>query len=101
MMDLILLLGAESDVQGAFNRLENVQEGRGLLFLRSVEAALGLLRQHPEVGPHYEGAYRRLLLPRFPFGLFYELQPRRIVVIAIMDLRQSPQSIRSRLLGHP
>ena len=96
-MDIVFLLGAEADVQTAYNRFEEWQEGRGLFFLQSVEAAVSLLRRHPEAGPHYEGDYRRLLLPQLPFGLFYTLQPRRVLVVAVMDLRQSPRAIRRRL----
>ena len=29
----------------------------------------------------------------------YEVQPKRIVVGAIMDLRQDPETIRQKLLG--
>lgn len=99
MTDLILLLQADHDIQTAFNRYEEFQEGRGEVFLRHVDAALTLLRQHPEIAPVYEGRYRRMLIRDFPYGIFYEVQPKRIVIGAIMDLRQDPGTIRQKLLG--
>ncbi len=99
MTDLILLLQADQDIQSAFNRYEEFQEGRGEVFMRQLDAALTLLRQHPDIAPVYGGRYRRMLIRDFPYGIFYEVQPRRIVVGAIMDLRQDPETIRRKLHG--
>ena len=99
MTDLILLLQAELDIQGAFNRYEDFQEGRGEVFMRQLDAALTLLRRHPEIAAPYGNRYRRMLLRDFPYGVFYQVQPSRIVVAAIIDLRQDPEKIRRKLFG--
>jgi plasmid stabilization system protein ParE len=69
--------------------------------MRQLDAAFTLLRQHPEVAPVYAGPYRRMLVREFPYGIFYQAQPARIIVAAIMDLRQDPQAIRRKLVGEP
>jgi toxin ParE1/3/4 len=97
MTQLILLLQADQDIQTAFNRYEEFQEGRGEVFMRHLDAALSLLRQHPEIAPVYEGRYRRMLIRDFPYGVFYEVQPNRIIIGAVMDLRQDSEAIRRRL----
>jgi plasmid stabilization system protein ParE len=97
MIALILLLQADLDIQAAFERYEDYQQGRGEVFMRQLDGALGLLRQHPEIAPVYARPYRRMLMREFPYGIFYEAQPSRIIVAAIMDLRQAPQAIRRRL----
>ena len=99
MTDLILLLQADLDIQTAFNRYEDFQQGRGEVFIRQLEAALTLLRQHPQIAPAYAGLYRRMLIRDFPYGIFYQVQPARIVVTAVMDLRQDPETIRRKLFG--
>jgi plasmid stabilization system protein ParE len=99
MTDLILLLQADQDIQTAFERYEDYQEGRGEVFLRQLDAAFTLLRQHPEIAPVYAAPYRRMLTREFPYGIFYVAQPTRIVVAAVMDLRQDPRVIRQRLVG--
>lgn len=99
MMDLILLLQADQDIQSAFNRYEEYQAGRGEVFMHHLDAALNLLRHHPEMASIYEGRYRRMLMRDFPYGIFYEVQPKRIVVGAITDLRQDPEMIRRKLVG--
>jgi plasmid stabilization system protein ParE len=97
MMDLILLLQAEVDIQEAFNRYEDFQEGRGVIFMKQLDAALTMLRNQPEIGPTYASPYRRLLIRDFPYGLFYEVQSSRVVVATVMDLRQDPRTIEKRL----
>jgi len=99
MIDLILLLQADLDIQAAFSRCEDIQAGRGEIFMRQLDVALTLLRQHPEIAPIYSGPYRRMLIRDFPFGIFYQVQPSRIIVTAIVDLRQDPHTIRRKVLG--
>jgi hypothetical protein len=40
---------------------------------------------------------RRLVVSKTPLGVFYALAGRRVLVAAILDLRQSPESIQKRL----
>ena len=96
-MELIFLLQADIDIQTAFERYEDYQTGRGEVFIRQLDLTLGLLRTFPEMGPVYEGSYRRMLVRDFPYGIFYQMQPARIVIAAIIDLRQDPESIRQKL----
>jgi len=98
MTDLILLLQADHDIQTAFNRYEEFQAGRGEVFMRHLDAALPSCVSIPRLLPPME-RYRRMLIRDFPYGIFYEVQPKRIVVGAIMDLRQDPETIRQKLLG--
>ena len=67
--------------------------------MRQLDASLTLLRQHPEIAPVYEGPYRRMLIRDFPYGIFYQAQPARIIVAAVLNLKQDPQAIRRKLLG--
>ena len=99
MTELIFLLQAEQDIQAAFARYEDYQSGRGEVFLRQLDAAFTLLRQYPKIAPVYEGSYRRMLVRDFPYGIFYEAQATRIVIAAIMDLRQDPEMLRRKLVG--
>ena len=99
MTELIFLLQADLDIQTAFDKYESFQEGRGEVFMRHLDAALTLLRTHPEIAPRYSGAYRRMLIRDFPYGIFYQAQPMRLVIAAIMDLRQDPEEIRRKLFG--
>ncbi len=67
------------------------------MFIHYLDAAFSQLRQFPESGPRFHLSYRRLLVPRFPHGIFYTVEPRGIIVSGVMDTRQDPEAIRRRL----
>ena len=67
--------------------------------MRHLDVAFGRLRDFPEIAPSFHNGYRRLLVHGFPYGVFYTIEGRRIVVAGVMDLRQDPTSIRKRLSG--
>jgi hypothetical protein len=41
-----------------------------------------------------------MLVRDFPYGIFYSVQPSRLIVVAVLDLRQDPETIRRKVLGH-
>ena len=99
MNELVFLLAADADIQAAHDFYEEFQAGRGEVFLRHLDAVFGRLRAFPEMAPVFSEPYRRLLVHGFPFGIFYALESRRIIIAGVMDLRQDPDSIRRRLRG--
>jgi hypothetical protein len=92
-----LLHGADADLQQIFNQFEEYREGFGVEFMTAVEAYLARIAVFPEIAPLYFERVRRQVMQRFPFGIFYEPYTSRIVVIAILDLRQDPAGIERRL----
>jgi toxin ParE1/3/4 len=95
-MEVVLLLSAERDLQEAYNWVEEHRREREEFFLQDVESRLEHLKKFPFIGPLYRGRYRRLLIPRYPFGIFYVAESNRIVIHAVPDLRQDPKRIRGR-----
>ena len=96
-MRVELLRGAEADLLENYVRLEEARSGLGDRFYHLLDFALERLRQFPEIAPIYAGVYRRLILRPFHLGVFYVIVGDRVMVGAILDLRQAPQSIRQRL----
>jgi toxin ParE2 len=94
-----MLSGADADLQGAFNRFEDYGEGFGAEFMAAVDAYLTRIAIFPESAPAYFESIRRQVMRRFPYGIFYEPHPTRILVLAILDLRQDEEQILGRL-GH-
>ena len=97
MTELIFLHSADADIQAAFEYYEEVQPGRGEVFMQHLDAAVGGLKTFPEIARVFSGSYRRLLVPGHPYGVFYSVVGRRVIVSAVMDLRQNPETIRRRL----
>jgi len=89
--EIVLLQGAQSD-------LLSIYATQGERAYLRVDNALGILRLFPEAGPmHYKARIRRLVVTRTHFGIFYSVTGSRILVGAVMDLRQSPKVIEGRL----
>ena len=99
MSEFVFLFAAEADIQTAYEFYEAYQEGRGEIFMRHLDAALGRLRAFPEMAAPFHETHRRLLVPGFPYGVFYSIEGRRIIVAGVMDLRQDPEATRRRLRG--
>lgn len=86
LMEIVVLLAAESDIQAAFNRFEEYREGLGVKFLQELELAYEYLKRHPRIGRLYAKDRRRLLVPNFPYGIFYSLSGGRIIISAVLVL---------------
>ena len=97
--EIVFLLSADIDIQKTFEYCENLQEGRGAFFMRNLDVAYAHLRVFPEIAPVFHGSYRRLLVPRFPYGIFYTLESSRIIIASVTYLGQDPEAILRRLGG--
>ena len=91
------LAGADAELLEIFNRFEDVREGFGVEFLTVVDAYLARLAVFRRIAPVYPESVRRQVMQRFPSGIFYEVHPKRILIVAILDLGQDEQQILQRL----
>jgi toxin ParE1/3/4 len=96
-MEVVFLLAAEQDLQHAYSWVVEHRQGKEQSLLHDVESRLEQLASFPLSGRLYRGRYRRLLIPRYPFGIFYVVESNRIVVHSIFDLRRSPEKLAERL----
>ena len=64
--------------------------GLGEAFLDEIEQGLRRIQEFPRLWPVYEGAYRRYLLQRFPYGLIYRIDPEEILILAVAHLHRHP-----------
>jgi len=67
-----------------------------------MDRKLELLRAFPRLAPPgLHTKVRCVKIGRTPFGLFYTIESRRLMVVAVQDLRKDPQTlaklIRARL----
>lgn len=87
---------AADDMVRAFDWYENQRSGLGSEFEAVVDQMLRLLSEMPELGPEVHDDFRRLLLVRFPYALYYRLGDV-IEVRGCLHLRQSPEAWRRRV----
>ncbi len=88
---------AAEDVQGVVSWYEERQSGLGARFVSSLDIAVGLIAEHPRSCPIAYRGLRRVLLPGFPYALFYQLEPAAVVVLACLHQSRGPRVTRKRL----
>ena len=98
---VVLRSAAEGDIEEAYGWYERKQTGRGIEFIRSVEATTDKLTVLPDFGiPVHKRANRILLraqVGRFPYGVFYIVDASKIVVIGVIHNRRAPRIWKGRL----
>ena len=94
---IILLHQAELDIEGAYDWYENQSSGLGQEFLRNVEACLALIKRNPEIYSVVYRNFRRGLVRRFPFAIFYEREANDLVIYAVFHCSQDPVKWKKRL----
>ena len=88
---------AQNEFVAAAQFYENRTEGLGLDFTLTVQRAYERLLGHPASGAPFGRLLKRVLVPKFPYGLLYRVEPDRIYVVAVMHLHRRPGYWRSRL----
>jgi plasmid stabilization system protein ParE len=88
---------AQDELISAAQFYEREAEGLGLDFVATVQITYERLRELPTSGAPLGRRVRRLLVPKFPYGLLYRVEPERIYILAVMHLHRRPGYWRSRL----
>ena len=89
-VELILAPEAEDDIAAGYGWYESRRPGLGEDFLSAIEASLASIRRHPEMyGLVYE-TYRRALLRRFPYGIFYEFSGGTVLIYGVFHTSINP-----------
>jgi plasmid stabilization system protein ParE len=81
---------AERDIQSAYDWYESQEPGLGERFLETVRKRLEAIRDFPESCPVIYRDVRRAVVSRFPYLVFYVVQPNRVTVLAVLHHSRSP-----------
>lgn len=85
------------DVAKAFTWYENAASGLGQEFLRSYFAALAVLTRQPTIFRKVHRDFRRVLLARFPYAIYFRLESKYVVAFLLTHGSRDPASIRTAL----
>jgi toxin ParE1/3/4 len=87
---------ANEDLLEARAWYDNIRPELGERFALTVEATVDAVAEHPLQFPVVYRNRRRAGVWRFPYGIFFEIQEQRIVVIACFHGRRNARRWRSR-----
>lgn len=93
-----LIDDAREDLYAGRRFYDNMQEGVGAWFWDSLIADMESLHVYAGVHTKQHGYYR-LLAKRFPYAVYYQLDPDYITIIATLPLRRDPEWIAGQFEG--
>ncbi len=81
---------AKDDIAFAFEWYEKQRRGLGFEFLDCIELAIKGLLIFPEMHQLCYSNFRRCVIRRFPFSIFYTIEGTEIIIHSVFDNRQDP-----------
>ena len=96
-VELVIAPEARQDVDEAYSWYEERRTGFGEEFLGCVEACIQLICRTPELYPKVHEEYRRALVRRFPYAIFYDYFDGKVFLYSIFHTSKNPKKWRKRL----
>jgi plasmid stabilization system protein ParE len=96
-VELVIAPEAELDIAEAYVWYEGRRAGLGEEFLSSVDACVESVRRQPQMYPVIYEGYRRSLIRRFPYAVFYELVEGTVTIYAVFHTSRDPDRWRQHL----
>jgi len=87
---------AESDIEDAYQWYESQRKGLGEDFLLCIEEALSRVSRHPSIYSFVYKEVRRVLIHRYPFGIFFIEANYSVSVLAVLHARRNPKTWKGR-----
>lgn len=85
------------DAHEAFASYEAAATGLGHEFLRAYFVAVAAAQHQPLFYRRVYRDFRRVLLARFPYALYFRIEDRTVVVFLLIHGARNPASIRQSL----
>lgn len=95
-MRVVLRREAAEELEAARVWYETASAGLGIEFVSAAEAAIGHIVSAPAAFPQVHQSIRRLLMQRFPYGIFYFQDASEIVILGITHMRRDPRRWQAR-----
>src|ERR1039457_6705978 len=96
-VELVIAPEAELDLAEAYVWYESRRAGLGEEFMSSIDACLQSIRRRLEMYPVVDEGYRRYLIRRFPYAVFYEQSEATVTIYAVFHTSRDPHKWRQRL----
>ncbi len=95
--NLVFLPEVEEDVIAGYTWYEGKSRGLGEEFLRIFYACAGELLRNPLLYPKVYIEFRRRLLRRFPYAIYFMVENTQIVVLGLFHCARDPRTIKVKL----
>lgn len=93
---LVLRLEARHELEQAVEWYETQLPDLGRQFRAEVYRTFDNITTRPELYPESHGTARKAVLRRFPYLIFYLVETKRIVVVAVFHAKRDPADLANR-----
>jgi len=87
---------AKQDIREARTWYRKISPLLGEDFIAALNRAMAVIREHPLAFQVVHRTFRRILLHRFPYALFYHAEKERIVIVAVLHQSRDPETLEQR-----
>ena len=97
--EVIFLPIALNEAKEAYVWYEKKEVGLGEDFYRALSVAVSFISKNPKTPRKVYRTYRRVLLRRFPYALFYHITKNEIYIYSVFHYSQNPKKWEKILRG--
>ena len=94
---VVIRKGAKQDIKAARAWYDAQRPGLGTEFLDAVAHAVGRMAAGPLRYPIVEANAHRLIMPRFPYSIYFRLRDDEVRIIAVLHQHRDPDDLRRSL----
>lgn len=87
----------EDDLIVGYRWYETKSIGLGEEFLRMFYAYAGEISHNPLLYPKVYGEFRRKLIGRFPYAIYFRIEDNQIIVFGLFHCARDPRAIKRKL----
>ena len=95
-LPVVLRPEARAEFDEAFDWYEQQRPGLGVDFVAHVQEVVNRLGATPELHAQVFQDIRRAVVRRFPYSVFYKIEPQQVVVLAVFHSRRDPMIWQAR-----
>jgi hypothetical protein len=97
MKELIILLEAIKDIDNSAFYYRTQEAGLETSFINEIESAISKIQENPERYSIYRKKYRKFVVMKFPFTIFFKIITNLIIVIAVSHHSRHPDYWKYRI----
>jgi plasmid stabilization system protein ParE len=93
---VIIRAEAKRDLREAKSWYQNISPELRRDFVHRIDDAITLAQERPLAFQIVHRTFRRILVHRFPYALFYHVGEDRIVIVAVLHQARDPEVLEAR-----
>ena len=95
-LQLVVSRHAQADIKKAIAWFGEISPTLPLRFGRELETVYASILEFPELYPVIFKNFRRALLHRFPYSVFYVVNPSKLLIVSVVHQAQNEETWKRR-----